>query len=538
MSVYKSLKYYYTVINRCTNKIVCYHCKVSMLPKLFEKHCSSRHDINGKTHCVWCRQFSWMSGEKKNHVNHLIECFKDFLKLKPFNKNDSIKSYRLLTMDHKHSEKDFYGHVLSDPELSSSQFDCICPLDVDSPPPIHFPDKNLNLAASYLRKYLETQNTHDWMHIMLRVGAFKSFVQAMDEDGGNSRMLEFSCWCDGGHFEEDKYRQHRHMIIVSYPKNHFRLNVWSKVRPENRPFPNFKCKELKKIEGPLHLVNSMGYLSQRKSRCNFSFDNNKKTLSQNKHFYLYKTLPKTHKLHLVQFWDGGIYKLLYVEKFQNVSISRLAQGKVFKLDGQWKQKMKDFYNHERGLVLNVSKGFSPINEITPLYFHLMNGEKLYFEFSRENETLDDGAWIRKQVMNGNCFYDIVEENIWTPRKSVQEVLNFHKPVLDRKNELEIENANLKNKLENEIKSKELKISELNDEIKSIFKSKELKIAELNDEIKAQDLKISELKDEIKSYIMQINELNNVKLKMENQKLKFENQRLKMKLLKFKTRFIH
>ena len=447
MSIYQKLNYYYKILNRSTFRIACPHCKVSMLPKLFEKHCSSRHNINGKNNCVWCRQLSWTSGEKKNHVIHLIDCFKDFSKLKTFEKVNNFKTYRLLTMDHKYTEKDFFGHELTNTDLASSEFDCVWPLDV-SLPTIHFPDENLNLAASYLQKYLETTNTHDWMHIMVRVGAFKSFIQAIKEDGGNSRMLEFSCWCDGGHNEKAEHRQHRHMITVSHPKNHFKLNVWPKITPENKPFPNFKCKELKEMEGPLHFINTMGYLSKRKSRCNFSFENRKKkTPDRNNHFYIYKTLPKTYKLHLVQFWDGGINDLLYVEKFQNVSIERLTQGKIIKLNSQWKQKIKEFYAHERGLVLNVSKGFLPIDQITPSYFRLVGGQKLYFKFSQENKNLDSETWIRKQVMGGNCFYDIIEENVWTPSKKVQEVLNFHMPVLNRKKELEIENADLKEKLE-------------------------------------------------------------------------------------------
>ena len=489
-TIHKNLNYYYMVLKRCPQKIVCPHCKVSMLPKLFEKHYLFQHNINGKIHCVWCRRLSWVSGEKKNHVNHLVYCFKDFLKLTPLKEIDNIKSYRLLSMEHKHIEKDFYGHVLANPDLAASQFDCICPLDVDPLPTVHFPDKNLNLAASYLQKYLETRNTHDWMHIMVKAVAFETFVRAMGEDGGNSQMLEFSCWCDGGHYERAEHRQHRHMIVVSHPKNHFQLNVWPKITPENKPVPNFPCKGLKHIKNALYLVNTMGYLSKRRSRCIFSFKERKKNPYRNHHFYLYKTLPKTFRLHLVQFWDGGIYELLCEEKFKNVSMARLAQGNLTKINGRWNQKIKYFYGHESGLVLNVSKGFVPVAEITPAYFYLVGGEKLYLKFSQENETLDNETWIRKQVMGGNCFYDIIEENVWTPRKKVQEVLNFHMPVLTRKNELEIENANLKEKLA----SKDLKISKLNDEIKSYI----LKINELNNIL--NDLKLKLNKSNIKKEI--------------------------------------
>ena len=211
MSVHKNLKYYYTILSRSNKKILCPVCKISTLPKLFEKHCLAKHNIDGKLCCVWCRQVFWAIGEKYKHANHLKDCFKKFINKKTI----TSKSFRLLSLDHRFTEKDFYGHDLASPV----SLDPVRPLDVDPLPPVHFPDENLNLAASYILKYLETRDTHDWLHVMVKICAYESFVRAMNE--GSSNTLLFSCWCDGGTNENDQFRQHKHLIVVSSPKGHF-----------------------------------------------------------------------------------------------------------------------------------------------------------------------------------------------------------------------------------------------------------------------------------------------------------------------------
>ena len=327
-TVPKELNYYHKTLHRSTRLFHCPCCNILVLPKHFENHCFSKHDINIKICCVWCREKTWPIGKKRENANHLISCYRKFLISTRLTK-ETIH-YRLLSLKHAYPEKDFF-----DPDLllafssnSTIHLASAWPLEVD-PPPITFPDENLNLAISYVRKYLETQDTHDWFHVMIKMVAFESFARAMDEDGGSSRTLEFSCWCNGGTYEQARHRQHRHMIVVSHPKGHFEECVWPKVKisKENKPFPRFACKDLKRFESPMHFVNTLGYVSHRESSCDTK--NSARPLN---HFYIYKTLPKDFLLPLVLQWDNGIYELLYQTNFKNVSIMRVVEHPLENID--------------------------------------------------------------------------------------------------------------------------------------------------------------------------------------------------------------
>ena len=469
-TVPKELNYYHKTLHRSTRRFDCPHCNISVLPKHFENHCFSNHDINIKICCVWCREKTWPVGKKRENANHLIRCYRNFL-ISTSSTKETIR-YRLLSLKHAYPEKDFFNHILASPDPLTeflSDMHLGWPLDVH-PPPITFPDENLNLAIAYVRKYLETKNTHDWFHAMIKVVAFESFARAMDEEGGSSRTLEFSCWCDGGPYEQARHRQHRHMILVSYPKGHFKRNVWPKVKvsQENKPLvSNFPCKLLRHFKSPMHFINTLGYLSHRESGCNFANDETKHPVQSNgsmNHFYLYKTLPESFLLPLALQWDNGIYSLLYQTKFRNISIPRLVEHPLIQNGGHWEQKIKHFYGLECGLILPVAKIFVPTDQPTPYFFHLIQGKKLYFEKC----ALDDETWLRKQIQGGNCFYEIVGEHLWRPRDRDQKILNFHMPVLERCQKVEAENAHLKRKLEKVEKEKDT-LKKKNKQLNSLLK---------------------------------------------------------------------
>ena len=75
---------------------------------------------------------------------------------------------------------------------------------------------------------------------MVKAIVFNKFLQIIQEDGDMTKTLAFSCWCDGGPYEEPEYRQHRHMIIVA-PKGHFESNFWPQIEliQEQRPCQNY-----------------------------------------------------------------------------------------------------------------------------------------------------------------------------------------------------------------------------------------------------------------------------------------------------------
>ena len=166
---------------------------------------------------------------------------------------------------------------------------CILPVDMNN-------DEDYeHLVAAYVREYLKNRNTHDWFHIKLKAVCFESFLRVIRADGGKTALLPFSCWCDGGRqYEVEQYTQHRHMIAVA-PKSgkHFVKNIWLKITTNSRPKRKFPSKTLRKIESVDELIELFGSLSQRMSRCEFSYD---AELASDKHFYLFQTNKSTTHL--------------------------------------------------------------------------------------------------------------------------------------------------------------------------------------------------------------------------------------------------
>lgn len=428
---HKDLNVYYRKLRLAKNPIPCFRCDQSVLPKDFERHFNLFHRFNSKLKCVWCGKKSWNSSEKHSNACHLIACFEKFYlppRIPRFHK-PLPESIKLLIQLHLFPEKDHFGAV---PLLIHSLYELIWLLPVEVKP--LFQDENLNLAAAYVDRFLELRGTHEWYHVIVNVVVMPRFVNLLNKDGGTTRTLHFSCWCDGGPQDDPMDRHHRHLIVIS-PKSHFEKRIWAKVfiPQTEKPYP---YKAIQVIESPMHLLNTLGHVSHRKIRCEFE---SKEAPAKLHHFYLYKTLPIDFKLPLSVLWDGGLEELLCGEKFQDVNLFRVIKKPVVSIDGQWKQKIKHFYRHERGFVVPVSKGLTPTRDIVldPVCtFYLLDGDKLYFYHSQESASLDEETWIRKQAEGGNCFYDNVEELWWTMCKSDQERLSLIMPQMERNRELE------------------------------------------------------------------------------------------------------
>ena len=340
--------------------------------------------------------------------------------------------------------RDFFDHssYIIRECLPSVALDHIWLLEIDNPFTL-FRDSNLNLAASYIRYYNETRNTHDWIHVMVKAASFKHFIEVMNKDRGETRTLAFSCWCDGGHHVDAWFRQHRHFVVVA-PKGHFNTQVWSRV-PE---FPGIPCKGAKNITNSFHLMNVLGYLSKEKSRCEFTIKTVKgKNPLQKKHFYIFETLPVDFYKPLATQWNNGIFQTLYLEKFQYETIHHLTESSLIFENSQWKIKISDIENVQRNIVLPVAKEYSPTRQETSLYIHLTRGKKLYFQFDPENENLNERDWLQKQVRGGNVFYNIIDNEKWIPPEEYQKQLNFLMPWLEKIKKLEKENFYLKEKIE-------------------------------------------------------------------------------------------
>ena len=156
------------------------------------------------------------------------------------------------------------------------------------------------MALSYTETYLQTKDTHAWYHVMVRLAAFPSFIRALRNS--SAKVLRFSCWCNGGIYEAERHRHHRHLILT-LPKESFEV-FWKEVTledPDDKPSRRFPCKMEKPIQSPLHFVNTLGYLSHRKSRCQFSFREEEREQGDlfYHHFYTFQSLPLDYKLILV-----------------------------------------------------------------------------------------------------------------------------------------------------------------------------------------------------------------------------------------------
>ena len=376
-------------------------------------------------------------------------------------------------------ERNFFDHDCSyiRDALPSSALEPFALLEVDPPRLLPYADPNVRLAASYVEKFLETRDTHDWLHVMVKAVAFESFERAIREDG-NTRLLAFSCWCDGGgRYREARHRQHRHAIAVSAPKGHFKNRVWNRVEASDRPCRNFPDKKMKKIVYPMHLVNALGYLSSRNSRCEFTIKENSKTPKKKNHFYIFRPLPFEYRLALAVLWEEGLRKLMYQEFFQNVSVERvvrrpLERGRTQQRNQQWKQRIGDFYDLPRSLVLAVDPEYFPTDRETRHHAYLLDGRKLHFEFRPDLLLSDEeGWWLDAQVRGGNCFYENVGREWWVPRKRDQRLLNSIVPRDRRIRDLETENDRLKRKLADTETENEQLIREnrrLNDKLHELY----------------------------------------------------------------------
>lgn len=454
---------YHKIVTQTHIPFPCPHCHAPLLPKSYEKHVKSQHGLDPVRNCVWCNARSWKYGSKHKHSDHLKTCFRRFLVQNTKTRPESV--IRLLLGERSHPEKDFSGHVLADERWI--EFDPRHYLDA-SLPSLTFQDDSLNLAASYVQSYLRTRGTHDWLHVMVKGLLLQTLVESLNEDSGCSRVLQFSCWCDGGPHQDPLYNQHRHLIVVA-PKDHFQNNVWPNVRLGTHPLPHFAAKRYKTIVSSMHLVNVLSYVSHPESTCKFVADSEKRHRarppadSRKNHFYLYKTLPEHFLLPLAMQWEGGLYQLMYQEQFQNVSLHRVVKHPFERNGGLWRQKLKDFYGFERGGVLPVARRFIATREQTTFHLHLMSGRKLYFRSSRKHKKLPPSVWLQKQVEGGNCFYEAVEEELWTPRQKDQKVLNLVLPILAEKRAFE-------RKVEEqgrEIQSLKQRVEEQDQEIESL-----------------------------------------------------------------------
>ena len=467
----KRYRYYLECLNRKRGSFSCPHCGVAdLLPRNFEKHCAVAHDFDRKRRCVWCwGERSWTYGEKGENAVHLLKCFRKFIttlsrkestyiektNASSLHASSTAVSYKILPLEDSmcpdrcvfdHDETYILKH------LPPEALETFALPEVESLPLLRVPytDDRVNLAASYVLKYLETRDTHDWFHLMVKAVAFESFLKAVVtevEDRYRCRLLEFSCWCDGGRYPEARHRQHRHMVAFCSPKGRFESEIWNRVDVvDDRPVPNYLCKGMRKIQGPMHLVNTLGYLSKRTSRCQFSLKMDKQKPLNKNHFYIFKTLPVRYRLPLVVLWDEGLAKLMYQQMFQNVSVEKVVRHPLSRAKSQWRQKIDDFYDLPRGIVLPVDRRYVPTDRETPHYLYLLNGRKLHFEFrpdSRQSRSCSEEEWLDMQVRGGNRFYENLGGEWWVPRKDDQEKLNLVVPRENRIREMETEIEDLK-----------------------------------------------------------------------------------------------
>lgn len=337
-------------------------------------------------------------------------------------------------------EKDFFEHSMLT-ELPADAYQSIFEPTDDwwhEPETLTFSVESLNLAATCLRKFLATRYTFDWFHLQVHAVAFSSFYRAMEEEKGTTVLLPFWCWCDGGSLPKARHRQHRHMIAVS-PKGHFLDHVFKKVTiaSHDQPFTRYKSIHCLYIKSPQHLINTIGYVSQRNSKCQTSAH----VQTNLNHFYINKSLPKMSKWVLACLWKKGLEKLLY-EKYRLVHPFKLA-AYAQRIDNTWKISLKYLPFLPRNLVFPVSPEFFPTNQVTPYYLHLGANQKLYFE--KRELQLKGLEWGREQARLGNCFCRAIENEWWTLSEDQARFLDIQ-PFQRRIEQLEQENAYLKTKL--------------------------------------------------------------------------------------------
>lgn len=300
---------------------------------------------------------------------------------------------------------------------------------------------SLNLAATCLRKYLETQHTFDWIHLQVHAVAFLSFYQVMEEEKGVIVLLPFWCWCDGGCFKEARHRQHRHMIAVA-PKGHFWKSLFKKMTPQSKPFKGYKCFRSLPIQSPQHLINTIGYVSQRISKCRVSST----VKTDLNHFCINITFPKKFKWVLACVWDNGWQQFLS-QRYWHIDPNHLlcfAQ----RVQDVWRIPTKHLPGLPKNVVLPVSKQFFPTTEPTPYFLYLSKNRKLYFE--KKEQELEDMEWGQMQAYLGNCFFQALEKGWMTLSDEQNQYLDIVRPFQNRIEQLEMENCYLKMELSEQV----------------------------------------------------------------------------------------
>lgn len=337
-------------------------------------------------------------------------------------------------------EKDFFNHSKL-PDLPPVAYQSIFgPTEEwwQEPDSLSFSIPSLNLAAICVRKYLQLRDTFDWYHLQVHAVAFESFYRAMEQEK-NIVLLPFWCWCDGGRLKEARHRQHRHMIAV-VPKGPVFKALFKKVTiaPKEKPFDRYRCFHSRRITNPQHLINVIGYVSQRLSKCQVSST----VQTDLNHFYINITFPKRFKWVLACVWYGGIQRLLcqHYRFMDPHHLLTYAQNIL----GVWKMSVHHLPSLPKNLVLPVAEQFFPTTEPTPYFLYLGKYRKLYFE--KKERPLAGKEWCQVQASLGNCFFQILEKGWMTLSKEQSQYLDIVQPFQSRIDQLEKENHHLKREL--------------------------------------------------------------------------------------------
>lgn len=409
-----SLITYINTLRKTSVSFDCPHCDETVSSEHFEDHCFTKHELNTALRCVWCfGHTAWPKDSKSDYVGHLIHCYRSFL-----------KSYAPKTPPPTSPDKptlldvtplcEGETHSLSDlpDENSWAMRPVLTGLTYQSPA--------LNLAVACLQLYLNGGATMEWNHVALCPPAFESFQVAMNN--GRTRMLPFSCFCDGGG------EAHRHFLLTS-PRGEFSKVFWKSIRCTNKPFNARRSP----IASPMQLIDLMAALSQPRTRC--EFESAKTAPGEGDrvvNYHVSVPLPRLCELVLAAQWDGGVLELVRRDH-ASVQPHLLVPGAQL-FGGLWGVRVKDLPRTLTHVVLPVSAEWIPCAHATESYVHLTNGRKLYFEWT-EDAVVSEG-WVKMQAEKGNSFYDAIGNEIYYPSPYQQKCLTMIKPQEERILELE------------------------------------------------------------------------------------------------------
>lgn len=487
------LNNYYKKRDKCKTTFPCPRCNKVMTSKQYKDHCESCLKLNPKLECIWCQgKTSWTKNTKCKNAQHFIDCWKRFIT----HQEELAQSAKASTsqfftenvivddLEHYCSAQQLFGHAkLAD--ILPQAYEPIFPMELDAVS-LPFQDKGMNLAIACIQKYLKLCQNYDFFHCMVKAAVFDQFYLAMENDQGQSRLLPFSCWCNGGKEMKPLHRHHRHMILVSPQKGRFHDEIWKKIKvpQRNRPFKSYRCLLKKQITSPMHLLNTMGYVSKRASQCNGTFDRNKqkKLKERLNHFWIMTALPKNFQLAVALQWKGGLMELVR-QKYRHVKPDVLARAPIENKMGRFQIPIKDLPGMELNRVLPVSKEFKPTRQgPTEHMLHLNQDKKLYFEKDESLKNLDDDAWGKTQANLGNVFYGAVGKDLWTPKP-------FQQMCLHCIESYRVENVQLKellSKKEAEMSKKEM------DHLKEQLKQK-IEMDHLKETITQKEIEMARLK---------------------------------------------